>query len=436
MTPAPTPPPKDLTAILLPKGQLTDEEVRRVVAGFGDALVRVAPLDAVGLVQVEAFELGDGLPRATPELVARLAERGRAVFVHANHSAQQGLLHAFYPSGPQPGFAGAPGPDLDARLRDALGVTLAEITAADDGSRLGVGVAATRTVAVARGRTLAVPPGMPTDLGIFSFHDRGHDLDEAEPRLALFAFDAAEVARRWASTPGRELAAMISAAPSFGPLDGARPAVVEALAALGDRTPAAAELRDVRAYELCALDEGRAFAGGDLQEYWDARVLPLFALGDGDPVIGAADVEDLDDCASVLHALVEVMPYAAPPGGEGSMLASISDGELGPLAPWARGSEYTGTVFTVASERLLGLVRGLDGDKLRARVERLERAWYRAARPGQPEGDALTAFMRAHADEGKDDLERLTRGWAELRALLELAALNKLQTALVFYEGA
>jgi hypothetical protein len=68
-------------------------------------------------------------------------------------------------------------------------------------------------------------------------------------------------------------------------------------------------------------------------------------------------------------------------------------------------------------------------------MEKLERAWYRAARPGQPEGDAFATFRRAIAHEGEADFQRVLRDWAELRLVLELAASNQLAVALFFYEG-
>ncbi len=433
--------PKDLTAILLPLGQLTDEQIRRVVfeKGVGDVLVRVAPLEAVKLQQVEVHEAKEGLPCEDPDLVGRLSANGWAAFVHVNHSASQAIVHGFVQGKPLDGFAGAPGPEFDAKLKEAVQaeVTLDQITAADDGSRMGIGVTSTRTMAIIRGAPLIVPPGTPTDFNSFVFHDRGAGMDEEGERLAMLTFDP-RVARLLWTTPGRELSANLIAAPPgfYGPLEAVRDAAADVLAPLGDRTPEQAGLTDVRTLELCVLAAGRAFAGGDLREYWDERVLPMFALS-GDPVIEPSEVEDLDDCDSVLHAMVEVQPFAAPPGGEGTLLQSLGDDELAPLAPWAKpGEEYRGTMFLLQPQRLLTLVRSLDGLKMRAAMEKFERAWYRAARPGQPEGDALDNFKRAKAEEGKADIERFLRDWTELRICLEIGAANQFQVALLFYEGA
>ena len=108
-----------------------------------------------------------------------------------------------------------------------------------------------------------------------------------------------------------------------------------------------------------------------------------------------------------------------------------------PLAPWARpGEEYAGSVFLVKPDRLLERVRSLDGRKLQGVIEKFERAWYRAARPGMPEGDAFDTWRRAKAEEGQPDVQRFFKDWTELRIVLEIAAANQLLVALFFYEGA
>src|SRR5581483_1856021 len=145
--------PKDLTGILLRRGALGDDDIERIVLarGYGDVLLRIAPLDAVGLTQVEVHGARDGLPCEDPALVEQLAAGGLAAFVHVNHTASQAVIHSFHPGGSQPGFAGSPGAEFDARLRSEVGATLEAITAADDGSRLGIGIAASRTRALVRG---------------------------------------------------------------------------------------------------------------------------------------------------------------------------------------------------------------------------------------------------------------------------------------------
>src|SRR3954471_8646628 len=151
---------RDLTGILLPSGQLTDEQIHRTIVerGFGDVWLRIMPLEKVKLTQVEVHDGKQGLPCEDPELVGRLSVGGRAAFVHVNTQAKQAVVHAFIDGKPIEGFAGEPDPKFEEKLHEALGVSVPfeEITAADDGSRLGIGVTSTRTVAVVRGAPVAV----------------------------------------------------------------------------------------------------------------------------------------------------------------------------------------------------------------------------------------------------------------------------------------
>jgi hypothetical protein len=161
----------------------------------------------------------------------------------------------------------------------------------------------------------------------------------------------------------------------------------------------------------------------------------MFLVGDAAPQFDPEEFSDLEESESVLEAMVDVLPYAAPPGGEGSIISNLGPGELLPLAPWAEGqSEYTGSIFRLAPERLLELVRGLDGERLNPRIERFERAWYQAARGGQPTGDAFDTWRRSKAETGERDIERFLVGWTELRIVLELASANQLAVGLLFYE--
>ena len=429
----------DLTCVLVPAGQLEPAAVHDIVRKSGRlaALVRVAPLPALSLVQIEVHDLRRGMPCEDPELVGAFSIGGRATFVHVNHTAKQAMVHGFIDGKPNEGFAGAPGDDFTARLVAEAGHALDAITAADDGSRLGIGIASTQTHALLKGRALHVPVGTPTALDSFVFHDRGAMLSEGAERLAWLAFDRA----RAFGAPGRALAAMIEGAPAgaFGPLDGARAEAVAALAALGEQSPADAKLQNARALELCAFAAAMAFAGGDQLSYWDERVLPLFAIcGKATPPAPVLDAEEADEIdheeTPFLEAMVETLPFAAPPEGEGPLLTQLAPGELGPLASWAGGAaEHTGALFLLRPERLLALVRTLDGKRLTAAMDSFAQAWYRALRPGQPMGDAFATWRKAKDDEGHVDLERFVNDWAELRACLEIAAVNQLDVALLFY---
>jgi hypothetical protein len=425
---------KDLTAVLLPAGQMTEEAIRAIVAERdAPAFVRVAPLDSIGLIQVEIHEGAQGLPSEDPDLVAKLSKGGRATFVHVNHGASQAIVHGIRDGKPDEGFGGAPGDEFAAKLREALGrdLSIDQITAADDGSRIGIGIASARTVAYVGGGWLTIPPGTPTGANSFAFHDRGAGQDEDSSRMAPFAFDGKRLRALW-SQPSGQIAATLRKAPpwQFGPLTPLAAEVADRLEKRGAQPPE----NDVRALELCALACAGAFAGGETVSYWDERVLPMLSLASDEPKIETADCEDLEDCDSLLHAMVEVLPFSAPPDGEGHLLAQLSDREIAPLAPWAKpGEEYAGAIFLADPTRLLPLVRSLDGRRLRALVEKLERTWYRAARPGQPEGDAFETFKKAWHEQGAQDEERCLRAWTELRIVFELANANALQPALLFY---
>ena len=429
---------RDLTAVIVPAGQLTVDQVHAIVreSGRHAALVRVAPLAAVGLMQIEVHDLR-GMPAEDPALVQRFSRGGRATFVHVNHSAKQAMVHRFVDEKGDEGFAGAPGDEFTARLESDAGADLPALHAADDGSRLGIGVAASNTMALYKQRTLVIPTGTPTGLDSFRFHDRGVGLEDREERVAFFAFDRKETfaveARTWAQR--------LQGAPAgwFGPLEATREQVFAELETTTAGQSLAEARVSTRALELVAFGAALAWAGGDELAYWDERVLPLFAICGTDkpsaPALDPSEAEELDnETESLLEAMAETLPFAAPPDGEGPVLTSLSPAELQPLAPWAQaGEEHAGSIFVLRYERLLSLTRGIDGRRLGTAAETFANAWYRALRPGQPLGDAYKTWRQAKEDEGQKELDRFVADWAELRACLEIAAANKLDVALMLY---
>lgn len=429
---------KDLTAVLVPAGQFTVEDVHKIVreSGRHAAIVRVAPLPNVKLLQIEVHDVR-GMPCEDPALVQRFSTGGRATFVHVNHSAKQAMVHGFVDGKGDDGFAGAPGDDFTKRLRGYTDTDLPALHAADDGTRLGIGVAASNTFALYKQRTLAIPAGTPTGLDSFRFHDRGIGIEDRNERVAFFTFDRKETF----SVEARTWAQRLSGAPAgwFGPLEATREQVFAEL----ETTTAGQSVADARvstrALELVAFGASLAWAGGDELAYWDERVLPLFALCSSDkpaaPVLEPSEAQDLDDeTESLLEAMVETLPFAAPPDGEGPVLTQLSPAELQPLAPWAQaGEEHAGSVFLLRTERLLSLTRTIDGRRLGTAAETFARAWYRALRPGQPEGDAYKTWRQAKEEEGQQELDRFIADWAELRACLEIAAANRLDVALMIY---
>lgn len=424
----------DLTAILVAAPGPDAAAVRRaVLAGpYGDVWLRVRPLPSVGLTQVELFD-ERGQPRVDPALVAALSgEQGRATFVHHNGAAGQALVHSFAGGKEIEGWMGDP-KELDEHLRAATGHGLAEVVAADDGSRAYLGNAASSTVALVRGRPLSVPPGAPLWHGNMSFHDRGRVDGAAGDRVALLAYDAEALRSSWQTVPGAELAARVRALPDrvAGPLRGAREQAASELAALGDETPEAAELRSVAALELVMLTECYFYAAGESSAYIDGRLLPVFSLMGSEPQVeDEAEADELEARPSVLAAMVEVLPFKSP---EGSMLEQLDDAELRPLASWARGGEeYVGSVFQLVPERLRRLL-ALDQRELAARVDGFYRAFWKEVYAAPLDEDYET-WRREFDERGSADVQRFLSDWSEWRLVLELAAMNGLQPALLFYE--
>ena len=429
---------RDLTAVLtrISDHDADGESVKRAVmaGGYGDVWLRVKPLDKIGLLQIELCD-ANGLPRVDPALVHALSKEGkRAAFVHVNHEAKQAVIHCFHDGAQLEGWVGEPD-GVEPRLMGALGRTLEEITGADDGTREGIGVTASATAAIVRGRTLVVPVGLPTTAGSFSFSDRGRGHDTGD-RVALVALDLVAARASWEKRPGAELAAELTALPDgvLGPLKELRGEVVKELAELGDRSPAAGGLRSLRAFELCALAEARVHAVGESVAWIGELFLPMFALSTAPPVLDDEDADELEALPSILSVMVEVLPFASP---EGSLLPMVADSELVPLAPWiAPGEEYVGALFGVSAagaERLRHLVCDLQPMDMAARVDVFYRHWWKGSFEGT---DAAFLEWRDGFDKkGATELQRFLHAWAGWRTCLELAKANGLQVALLFYSG-
>jgi hypothetical protein len=448
---------QDLTAILLrarPGGGLVDasgapistdesasaewvEWIESIVRARGrPAILRVAPLSSLGLVQVEVANVTDGLPTEDPELVAALSARGAATFLHVNHEAAQAILHGFDQGSAGEGFVGAPGPEFTDRLQKRLGCDLDALHGADDHSRAGIGVVASRTGAILPGRSLALPIGMPSVFGSFSFHDRGLEAEGEQERCAFFAFDRPLVESILAQS-GPALVKVLESIAGGGRAalgDAVYEQVTDTLRGLKERGESETGPAMLRTIEQLVLSNGRVFAGGDRLAFWAERVLPLLSIEDQEPVIDEDDLETLEECKSVLHALVEVVPVKAPPGGAGSVVEGLADRELSPLVPsFAKEGSYAGSILTLDPRRLVELSRGLDGERLSRAVARIERAWF-SRKTGQPaEGPAFEAFQKEQAERGQEDVDRVLRHLSELRVVLEVAAVNQLVVAVAFY---
>ena len=271
-----------------------------------------------------------------------------------------------------------------------------------------------------------------------------HRLDQStsgvvagQERCTFFAFDKPLV-QAICNTPGADLAKVMEQARQDIGKDPEGRQVLETMRALDKKPikeadPGSRQLL-VRAIEMLVLGSGRVFAAGDSAPYWDERVLPLLSLTDQAPVVDEDEIEELDEARSVLHALVEVVPAKAPPGGAGQVLESVADVELQPLLPdFVEDGMYAGSILQLDPARLLGALRTLDSDKLSKAVALLEAAWW-TKKTGQPaEGEAYAAFRRGHAEKGQPDLDRALRHLSELRVVFEVAQANDLTVALAFY---
>jgi hypothetical protein len=154
-------------------------------------------------------------------------------------------------------------------------------------------------------------------------------------------------------------------------------------------------------------------------------------------VIDKDDLEELKSSRSIIDAMVKILPYTSPPGGEGSVVSMIGDDELRPLAPWAQvGEEYRGVIFRLKYNRLVEQVRKLDGDNLGKAITRFEKAWYEGDIGKEPPEDTLKTWRLAKQQGGQADMNRFATDWAELRAMLEFATLNNLDVGLLFYNVA
>ena len=437
---------KDLTAIVVRLIPPPPESEFAATAGWIEsvvrkrdkpAILRIAPLPSLGLIQCEVSNTLDGMPTEDPELIAALSARGQASFVHVNHEAQQAILHGFDGGTALDGFVGKPDAEFEGKLVERFGCNLEALQAADDQTRIGIGIVASRTAALLPGRSIGLPIGMPSGLGTFAFHDRGAEAGPDRERCTFFAFDK-QLVDALCKTPGVDLARIIESARQGQPPDAEAQQVVATLKAL-DKLPLVEAPSDqrrvlVRAVEMMVLGSGRVFAGGDRAAYWEERVLPLMALQPSMPVIDDDDLESLDDAKSVLHALVEIVPSTAPPGGAGEVMEGIGDVELSPLLPaFVEDGTYAGSILRLDPTRLVEQLRALQGDSLSQAVMRIETSWFTKKNGAPPEGEVFEAFRKANSDKGQPDIDRVLRHLSELRVVLEVALVNDLTVALAFY---
>mgnify|MGYP000004540948 FL=1 len=444
---------QDLTAILMPappRGLIPDNVVNLVAQNVPPtAWVRLSPLEKLDIQQLEVLDGQSGLPAVSPSILVALSQNGgKAMFVHVNHQGKQALLHAFEDGIEVASYTGEPGDAFDAEVTRLVGHSIDDVVAEDDGTRIGFGQAATRTAALVRGRLLMVPPGTPTGLGSFVFHDRGFDTPsnliiagdaEADTtRAAFFAFDGNLIHQAFNQVPGSQLAQVLGGAPQdvLGPLIELRDPTVRALTP--QQVPPG-QAKDhpawhTHTFELLALSHAGVFAGGDTVKFLDSKLLAILSIGDATPIIDADDAEELEELPSVLDAMIEVLPCPKPPGGYGPLFENIGPDEIGALVPWAKpGQPYDGAVFLLKPDRLLELTRSFDANRLGQRLEKFCRALYSAKVGDDFAEDDYLKWRGDWEQKSQKDIERLLLAWAELRVTCELAAQNRLNVGLAVY---
>ncbi len=446
---------QDLTAILLPQPPrgLNPDTVVNLVAQNAPptAWVRLSPLEKLEIQQLEVMDGSTGLPAVSPAMLVALSQNGgKSMFVHVNHPGKQALLHAFEDGIEVASYTGEPNDAFNEEFQKLVGHSVDDVVGADDGTRIGFGQAATRTAALVRGRLLVVPPGTPTGLGSFSFHDRGFDTpsnlivtgsddDAADTtRAAFFAFDGNLIHQAFNQIPGNQLSQVLGGAPEdvLGPLMELRESTTKALsqhkAPLGQAKDHPAW--HTHTFELLALSHAGVFAGGDTLKFLDQKLLSILSIGDATPIIDADDAEELEAMPSVLDAMIDVLPCPKPPGGYGPLFENIGPEEVGALVPWAKpGQPYDGAVFLLKPDRLLELARSFDANRLGQRLERFCRALYSAKMGENVQEDAYLAWRSEWEQKSQKDIERLLLAWAEFRVVLEMAAQNRLNVGLAVY---
>ena len=138
--------------------------------------------------------------------------------------------------------------------------------------------------------------------------------------------------------------------------------------------------------------------------------------------------------ASVLDAMIEVLPCPKPPGGYGPLFENIGPEEIGALVPWAKpGQPYDGAVFLLKPDRILELARSFDANRLGQRLEKFCRALYSAKVGDDVVEEEYLKWRSEWEQKSQKDIERLLLSWAELRVVCEIAAQNRLNVGLAVY---
>ena len=78
-------------------------------------------------------------------------------------------------------------------------------------------------------------------------------------------------------------------------------------------------------------------------------------------------------------------------------------------------------------------MRDFDGNKLGARLEKFCRALYTARYGAISDEKAYLQWRAGQEQKSRTDIERLLLAWAELRIVLEMAAVNQMALGVIVY---
>ena len=445
--------------------------------------LRIHPLQlpARSLLMLELFDLESGGPLDVPRLGQLLSAEGRRAFLAAVDPTDRGAaFEAFRDGAELLAFSGewdsyhseehGEGREGFARMVLALSeLDWGELVAAAARAPRFLDEADDHTEVFIRGRLVGIPEGMPRQAALFGLHygdadddadetdegdetdeaaaaeddtgaddagaDEAEDGDEEEPdgegQMMLMLLDPELSRFLWEEAPAAQVSAFLQALEPvrgavLGPLAHALPDVIHMVQAqLPDRPLGRSPLRELLVYEVLSMATGVGYLAGDAVEYYDRLFFPLINLIDG-PIVDAlrASLEEIRDMG-LLQAMVEVLPYSAP---EGELLESFGDEELTPLASWAEEDDvYEGALFLLDDVRLRRQMERFDVQRLTERVQQFRQAWADLLPPGNQ-------WHAGEADSDQADLERFGRRVRELRQLLALAEVNRLQPAVLFYD--
>lgn len=451
--------------ILLESVELNQVQELIQTLGLNEAWIRITPskdarYQEYDLLQIEIYDLEQGVPLFAEELAPALAELSEIVITFGFHEEEsEAALMIFANQEPIVIWAG----DLDefeaeetsddetaepnilrgkegfAQIfEELIGHSYERFLNASSNNPEAAHKADTNTDLLLRGRYIGIPEGMPRIYDLFSFHqDPLSEENDNEDFVALALLDKQFYTALWEQATTEDVLGFLEAIEStsprlLGPLKAELSHVRKWIREQpSDKPLASSAKKDLTTYEILAIGSALAFSAGMSVERFDERLLPLLSLSRDETskiqksaiIESLADIEDL----GVLSAMTEVLPYHVP---EGELLECFDDDEIAPLADWAKkGDEYEGSIFLLNAKRLSETLSSFEHEKLAAISEEFLKIWHQAA---ESKSDFETWKNERKALDDAD-WQRFNRDINELGCVLSLLSVNHLQPALIFY---